>query len=557
MADYQQIKLTRSGVSGAIPTSGDLELGELALNYADGKVFYKDSTNSIDLLNSTYNNSGQKIYVDELDNHVGLSTIAPEFLLDLGGATGSVDNSIRLNQEGGGTAIRVGAATSADVTLLRVDTTDGESNSAQNGFSLKYMGSGATNNDALSIFSDNQTGLAVQALTVLQDGKVGINTPTPVAELDVTGDVEVSGTINSNAVTTTDITATGDINLTIDTINIAAGAVTPDKLSEGGPTWVSGNFSTGQISTYGDGIEININGSGERNAYIDFHTSDDYPGGLNVGDYHARLIRDAGENGDLSLLNTGTGTTVVNSTIAQINSSPQSITTKEYVDRYRPGEMIEGFSALCNGRSVTLVSGTYTIPAQDAPHTVDTTPPSGANEFTLYNGAVETGQRTNNIADADNTDDLRASIIKYKLPAGAKRVCYEFHHVMGRLDTYPIIEYSVFIGDGAGTDSRNANVGGDETYTRLVDQAFTSPYTAVDSHITASINLEITDVENEENVSAGIIYRGNWPAGGRTFVVNADSYGGSFDARLYASTHQEGAADVYFTRPYIKMATYA
>ena len=66
MADYQQIKLTRSGVSGAIPTSGDLELGELALNYADGKVFYKDSTNSIDLLNSTYNNSGQKIYVMNL-----------------------------------------------------------------------------------------------------------------------------------------------------------------------------------------------------------------------------------------------------------------------------------------------------------------------------------------------------------------------------------------------------------------------------------------------------------------------------------------------------------
>jgi hypothetical protein len=129
---------------------------------------------------------------------------------------------------------------------------------------------------------------------------------------------------------------------------------------------------------------------------------------------------------------------------------------------------------------------------------------------------------------------------------------------MGRLNDYPIIEYSVFIGDGAGTDSRNANVvGGDETYTRLVDQAFTGPYAAVDSHITASINLEITDVENEENVSAGIIYRGNWPAGGRTFVVNADSYHASYDARLYASTHQDGAADLYFVRPYIKIATYA
>jgi hypothetical protein len=548
-----QIQLTRSGSPGAQPTATEMELGELALNYADGKLYFKNDSNNIEQLNSTYNNSGQKIYVNEADNHIGLNTILPEFLLDLGGGTASGDNTLRLNQNDDGTAIRIGGSAAGDITLLRVDNADGETDSTAEGFSIKYLGS---NNHELGIFADN-TSSEVQALTVLQDGKVGINTPTPVAELDVTGDVEVSGTINSNAVTTTDITATGDINLTIDTINIAAGAVTPDKLSAGGPTWDSaGNFSPGGISTYGESIEINISSSGDRNAYIDFHTSDTYSSGLE-NDYHARLIRDAGENGDLSLLNTGTGTTLVNSTIDQINSNPQSIATKAYVDRYRPGEMIEGFSALCNGRSVTLVSGTYTIPAQDAPHIVNTAPLSGANEFTLYNGAVETAQRTNNIADANLTDDLRASIIKYKLPAGAKRVCYEFHHVMGRLDSYPLIEYSVFIGDGAGTDSRNANVGGDETYTRLVDQAFTSPYAAVDSHITVSINLEITDVENEENVAAGIIYRGNWPAGGRTFVVNADSYGGSYDATLYASTHQDGASDVYFTRPYIKMATYA
>ena len=36
-----QIQLTRSGVSGSQPSATEIELGELALNYADGKLFFK------------------------------------------------------------------------------------------------------------------------------------------------------------------------------------------------------------------------------------------------------------------------------------------------------------------------------------------------------------------------------------------------------------------------------------------------------------------------------------------------------------------------------------
>ena len=49
-----------------------------------------------------------------------------------------------------------------DVTLIRVDggggSFHGESDSAKFGFSLKYLGSGTGNANALSIFSDNQSG---------------------------------------------------------------------------------------------------------------------------------------------------------------------------------------------------------------------------------------------------------------------------------------------------------------------------------------------------------------------------------------------------------------
>ena len=41
------LKLKKSSVVGKVPLVGDLEYGELALNYADGKLFYKNSSNDI------------------------------------------------------------------------------------------------------------------------------------------------------------------------------------------------------------------------------------------------------------------------------------------------------------------------------------------------------------------------------------------------------------------------------------------------------------------------------------------------------------------------------
>lgn len=42
-----KIKLKKSSVSGNAPGTSDLEYGELALNFADGKLFYKNSSNQI------------------------------------------------------------------------------------------------------------------------------------------------------------------------------------------------------------------------------------------------------------------------------------------------------------------------------------------------------------------------------------------------------------------------------------------------------------------------------------------------------------------------------
>ena len=41
------IKLKKSSVAGRAPSVGDIEHGELALNFADGKLYYKNSSNII------------------------------------------------------------------------------------------------------------------------------------------------------------------------------------------------------------------------------------------------------------------------------------------------------------------------------------------------------------------------------------------------------------------------------------------------------------------------------------------------------------------------------
>lgn len=177
-----QIQLTRSGISGVQPGANELEYGELALNYADGKLFYRDVADNLKAVNDTYQNSNNTIYVNSTNSaepKIGLKTTGPQYLLDLGGDTGSAHNTLRINQTTSGTAIRIGSD-DEDITLLRVDNADGETANSADGFSIKYLGSNS--NNELGIFADN-SGTEVQALTILQDGKVGIGSATITNQL--------------------------------------------------------------------------------------------------------------------------------------------------------------------------------------------------------------------------------------------------------------------------------------------------------------------------------------------------------------------------------------
>ena len=144
-------------------------------SYSGGKYVVRNNSTSTTVNQFTLTEAGK----------FGIGTISPDYKLDIGGDTGSADNTIRMVQANNGTAIRIGAGGgSNDVNLLRVDgntsVNKGESDSSNYGFSLRYKGSGSGANNSLAFFADNSTaGSQIEALSILQDGKVGVGATAP------------------------------------------------------------------------------------------------------------------------------------------------------------------------------------------------------------------------------------------------------------------------------------------------------------------------------------------------------------------------------------------
>lgn len=113
-----------------------------------------------------------------------------------GSGTGNVHlgGNMQLSGTSGPLIQTTGTLTSTDLEVLRASAGKGANDT--HGFSITYMGSRSGNENSFSLFMDNQTSTDVEAITVFQDGKVGINNTSPSAVLDVGGDVEATGTVD-------------------------------------------------------------------------------------------------------------------------------------------------------------------------------------------------------------------------------------------------------------------------------------------------------------------------------------------------------------------------
>ena len=159
--------------------------------------------------------------------------------------------------------------------------------------------------------------------------------------------------------------------------------------------------------------------------------------------------------------------------------------------------VLEILSSPCDGRTVTVSSGTYTI--QNVT--------SSSNPSTTY-------------------IDFPGSVISYLPPAGTTKVIYEFSAQTGWDTTHAITDYRLYI---AGTEVTAAKRGVGGYY----DQSLT------DFRWTFAIG-DTADVAN------GVVT--SWDTA-KELKWMARNYGSSNDNKINSQHYRDGGGSSYFTRP--------
>lgn len=124
---YTPIQLYYSATTTNVPTAGNLAAGELAINTADGKLFYKDSSNVVQVIATKAGANGDAVLANN-NAFTGANTFYNATGQTFGTATSTNDGIIIKGRAGGSSSYRVSLApttlsASRTVTLPDADTT--------------------------------------------------------------------------------------------------------------------------------------------------------------------------------------------------------------------------------------------------------------------------------------------------------------------------------------------------------------------------------------------------------------------------------------------------
>ena len=294
------IKLKKSSVSGKVPLEGDIDYGELALNYTDGKLFYKHSDNSI----RSFLDSNQIYYLIDSDylksiiNQEYLEVTRPIFVVE--DATPALGGNLSLNGHNitdsgtSGSITMSGNITGGTITATADFRSTAAWDATAGGGQLYLNGATGnridfnTNGVAGPSYTTRSAGtklLLYPALSGVQvDYAMGISPATMWSTVPANdsafsfkwygGDIEVASLTGNGKFSAGTITSTGDIIGTNLISTMSSG-------DEGGEIKLAKPVTNTSLAGSGVIIDVYQNrlrffeqGSPNRGAYIDLTTAD-------------------------------------------------------------------------------------------------------------------------------------------------------------------------------------------------------------------------------------------------------------------------------------------
>jgi hypothetical protein len=185
---FTPIKIYSSTTPAAVPTAGNLEQGELAINTNDGKLFYEDSSGVVQVLatkDSAAGSFGNLAYTGTLTGGTGVINIGSgQIYKDAAGLVGigiaSPTSNLHIRNTGGNATLKLEFGTGG--TQSSIIGASGE---------MSFQVAGAS---AITSYTNS-----LERMRITSAGNVGIGTISPATKLDVLGTTQITTSSGSVA----------------------------------------------------------------------------------------------------------------------------------------------------------------------------------------------------------------------------------------------------------------------------------------------------------------------------------------------------------------------
>jgi hypothetical protein len=352
-----RVLLKRSSVANSVPASGNLEYGELALNYTDGNLFFKTASNAVTLIASTQtaNFTGNVTAA----NFITAGNVSANYFLGNGALlTGVITSVANINN---GTSNVTVVSSGGNITV-GVGGTGNVAVFSTNGLDITGRISATGNVTAANLITDGN----VNAGNLNTGGRASVTGNVSAGNLITNGEISATGNITAgNIISLNQIDAEylvikhnaniGNITANTGGFTTIAGNLTtgyqPNITSVGTLEFlnVSGNASAGNINSIGNVSANYFIGNGSQLTGISTTTSEIFNGNSNVAIDSAGANITMDVNGQSNVVVISPGSIFVNGIFA----SPKTLTSNVQMAADSSAAVISPLT-IANGYSMSV-----------------------------------------------------------------------------------------------------------------------------------------------------------------------------------------------------------